>query len=62
MAIEEALRLHFERARDREGLLGEPTIGRVSAHAGGGGGGSQRSQICPPATRNVRKRQKREVF
>jgi hypothetical protein len=42
--------------RAAQKLLGAPTIGRGSARAGGCGGGSQRSQICPPATRNIRKR------
>jgi hypothetical protein len=48
----EALRLHLERARDREG--GSKTAWcvnywRGSARARGGGGGSQRSKIRPHA-------------
>jgi hypothetical protein len=36
-------------------LLGAPTIGGGSAQVGGGVGGSQRSQINPQASKNVRK-------
>ncbi len=43
-------------------LLGAPTVGGGSAQAGGGGGGSQRSQICPHATPNIRKRRKNRRF
>ncbi len=61
----EAPCLHLERARDREG--GSKTAWCTDCWRGeclgrGGGGGSQRSQMHPQATRNVKKQQKMGCF
>jgi hypothetical protein len=48
--------------RTTQELLGALIIGRWSTQVGGGGEGSQRKQISPQATRNLRKRRQNFRF